>query len=276
MYNHIYIPFYSQVLNSMVAASPCVPSLPRAGVRLRPRSGARSDEPIRIPPAFFGLTLGYWPSNFGPISSCMDLTLILKIPYLSWRSFLAILLGNLGRSSRSSRTTESERILNKKDHSDSLETQNEPNHLRHCNISSFSACYWKNIDSKHTNVASHARLCASMVTFTTQSDTLWFRSVVPGTFLYKKNDLPCIFWIISRINTALYSKKRIFKFFCALKDLLWPKKIPKKQNNLKTSKNFPPRLSSRAGVRLRGLPPSQRQSSDFSIRLSEDLVFLSV
>lgn len=123
---YIHIPFYSQVLNSMVAASPCVPSLPRAGVRLRPRSGARSDEPIRIPPAFFGLTLGYWPSNFGPISSCMDLTLILKIPYLSWRSFLAILLGNLGRSSRSSRTTESERFLNKKDHSDSLETQNEP------------------------------------------------------------------------------------------------------------------------------------------------------
>lgn len=236
---YIHIPFYSQVLNSMVAASPCVPSLPRAGVRLRPRSGARSDEPIRIPPAFFGLTLGYWPSNFGPISSCMDLTLILKIPYLSWRSFLAILLGNLGRSSRSSRTTESERFLNKKDHSDSLETQNEPNHLRHCNISSFSACYWKNIDSKHTNVASHARLCASMVTFTTQSDTLWFRSVVPGTFLYKKNDLPCIFWIISRINTALYSKKTHLQVFLCFKKSIVAKKNPQKTKQLKNIEEFP-------------------------------------
>lgn len=76
---------------------------------------------------------------------------------------------------------------------------------------------------------------------------------------FKKKNLPRVFWIISRINTALYSKKHMFNFLCALKKSIVAKKNPKKKTKQleKHRKKSPPRLSSRAGVRLRGLPPSQ-------------------
>ena len=53
--------------------SPCGPSLPRAGVRLRPRSG----------------DIG--PAILEQFSSCMDLTLILKISY-----FMKVVFGDFG------------------------------------------------------------------------------------------------------------------------------------------------------------------------------------